>query len=42
MHEMSNFLREYQEFVLVIFHFPVDTVLTCSHNEIVWYKTVDC
>jgi hypothetical protein len=40
MHEMSNFQTKYQE--LVIFQFPVDTALTCSYNEIVWYKTVDC
>jgi len=42
MHEMSNFQMKYNEFVLVIFHFPVDTVLACSYNEIVWYKNVDC
>lgn len=42
MHEMSNFQMKYQEYVLVIFQFPVDTVLTSSYNEIMWYKTVDC
>lgn len=35
MHEMSNFQTKYQESVLAIFQFPVYTVLTCSHNEIV-------
>lgn len=40
MHEISNCQMKYQESVLVTFQFPVDTVLTCSH-DIVWYKTVD-
>jgi len=36
MHEISNFQMKYQESVLMIFQFPVDTVLTFSHNDIVW------